>query len=79
MRCLREFEPGEQILRRDNPPDTSNPGAPLSSYDSDSWEPRTEEKGLIARSMFYMATRYDGSDTPNAATYRFGILSTLLA
>ena len=62
-------------------------GAPGSSYDSDSWEPREEDKGIVARAAFYMATRYDGtdadvpdlelSDTPDAATYHFGKLSTL--
>jgi hypothetical protein len=46
-------------------------------------------KGPIARALFYMAVRYDGtdpdvpdlelSDTPNAAAYVFGKLSTLLA
>jgi hypothetical protein len=50
--------------------------------------PRPEEKGDIARAMFYMAVRYEGgeatpdlklSDTPNAATYTFGRLSDLLA
>ncbi|WCN07610.1 endonuclease [Marinomonas mediterranea] len=30
--------------------------------DSDSWEPRDEVKGDVARMMFYMDTRYDGSD-----------------
>ena len=64
-------------------------GAPGSSYDSDSWEPREDDKGVVARAAFYMATRYDGadadvpdlelSDTPDPATYRFGKLSTLLA
>ncbi len=62
--------------------------APLCSYDSNSWQPRPEERGDIARAMFYMAARYDGSDpltldlelsnTPNAAAGRFGRLSTLL-
>lgn len=28
--------------------------------DSDSWEPRDEVKGDVARSLFYMATRYEG-------------------
>jgi len=28
-------------------------------YDSDSWEPRDEIKGDVARMMFYMAVRYD--------------------
>lgn len=30
--------------------------------DSDSWEPRDEVKGDVARMLFYMAVRYDGSD-----------------
>lgn len=29
-------------------------------YDSDSWEPRDEVKGDVARMIFYMATRYEG-------------------
>lgn len=65
--------------------------APLCSYDIDSWEPRDSEKGDIARIMFYMATRYDGSDpgtidlqladTPSspASAGRFANLSTLLS
>jgi len=32
----------------------------LSSADSDSWEPGEEEKGDIARALFYMAVRYTG-------------------
>lgn len=31
--------------------------------DSDSWEPRDEVKGDIARMIFYMATRYEGNDS----------------
>jgi endonuclease I len=64
------------------------PLAPACSYDSNSFEPRDVEKGDIARAMFYMATRYDGSepltldleidDSPAAATGRFAKLSTLL-
>ncbi len=34
--------------------------APWSSSDSDSWEPGDEEKGDLARAMFYMAVRYTG-------------------
>lgn len=70
-------------------PSSSYSGAPASSYDIHSWEPRDADKGAIARSLFYMAVRYDGtdadvpdlelSDTPDAALYRFGKLSTLLA
>ena len=80
---------GNKFYDETTPPGSSYPDAPLSSYDADSWEPRTEEKGIIARSMFYMATRYDGSDldvpdlelsdSPSAAQYRFGKLTTLLA
>jgi endonuclease I/PKD repeat protein len=29
-------------------------------YDNDSWEPRDEVKGDVARMIFYMATRYEG-------------------
>jgi hypothetical protein len=62
--------------------------APLCSYDSNSWEPRDTEKGDIARTMFYMATRYDGgepltldlelSESPSTSLGRFAKLSTLL-
>lgn len=31
-------------------------------YDSDSWEPRDEIKGDIARMLFYMAVRYEGDN-----------------
>jgi endonuclease I len=70
-------------------PISMHPEAPGSTYDNNSWEPRQDEKGTIARAMFYMAVRYDGSDPdvpdlelsdfPDAAASRFGKLSTLLA
>lgn len=70
-------------------PGSSHPESPASTYDSNSWEPRDVEKGDIARAAFYMAVRYDGSDsdvpdielsdTPNEGLFRFGKLSTLLA
>jgi endonuclease I len=70
-------------------PGSTHPSSPQSTYDSDSWEPRNEDKGFIARAAFYMAVRYDGtdadvpdlelSDTPNSSLYRFGKLTTLLA
>jgi len=57
-------------------------------YDADSWEPRDEMKGDIARIIFYMTVRYDGeagepnltlaetvNNSPNPI---FGKLSTLL-
>lgn len=34
--------------------------APDTYYDSDSWEPRDEVKGDVARMIFYMAVRYEG-------------------
>ncbi|MBT3206907.1 MAG: T9SS type A sorting domain-containing protein [Bacteroidetes bacterium] len=38
-------------------------GVPTGSYkDNDSWEPRDEDKGDIARIIFYMATRYEGTN-----------------
>lgn len=36
--------------------------APGNKRDSDSFEPRDEVKGDVARMMFYMATRYEGKD-----------------
>jgi len=38
-------------------------GSSFSYYDGDSFEPRDEVKGDVARIIFYMAVRYDGSDT----------------
>lgn len=73
--------------------DRSEPGAmvpplaPDCSQDDDSWEPPDEVKGDIARVVFYMDTRYDGTDTPtdialgdaaDAANGVFGKLSSLL-
>lgn len=64
------------------------PLAPGCSYDLDSWEPPDEVKGDLARVIFYMDTRYDGSDTrtdiavgevADPAKGTFGKLSTLLA
>jgi len=42
----------------------AHPEAPLCRDDADSWEARPIEKGDLARSMFYLDTRYegDGSD-----------------
>ncbi len=34
-----------------------------TSTDSDSWQPSTNERGDIARSLFYMDVRYDGNDS----------------
>lgn len=69
------------------------PGAPECLWDPNGgqgrlWAPRPVERGDIARSMFYMAVRYDGrdeatmnlnvGDDPATAAGRFGRLSTLL-
>ncbi len=42
--------------------DTEHDEAEGNYYDSDSWEPRDEVKGDIARIIFYMATRYEGEN-----------------
>ena len=62
--------------------------APGCSKDANSWEPRDDEKGDVARSCFYMAVRYDASDggttdlelsdAPNSSNSEFGKLITLL-
>lgn len=67
---------------------TVPPLAPACSRDSDSWEPREVEKGELARTIFYMAMRYDGTDpltldlevanTPNTSQGRFANLAALL-
>jgi endonuclease I len=38
----------------------THPRAGDSTYDSNSWEPRDEDKGRVARAILYMATRYAG-------------------
>lgn len=64
--------------------------APANSFDSDSFEPRDEVKGDVARMMLYMDTRYEGIDdvTPDLLLVdaitstgepRLGKLCTLLA
>ncbi|MCU0781835.1 MAG: endonuclease, partial [Akkermansiaceae bacterium] len=63
--------------------------APDCRYDATTWAPAPGEKGDIARAMFYLAVRYDGSDPltldlelgsdPSPVAGRFGRLSTLLA
>ncbi len=36
--------------------------APLTTLDPDSWEPAPGDRGLLARALFYIATRYDGDE-----------------
>lgn len=45
----------------------AHPEAPLCRDDADSWEARPVEKGDLARSMFYMDTRYEGDGTDGFA------------
>lgn len=40
-------------------------GAPGNFTDDDSFEPRDEVKGDVARMIFYMAVRYDGEEFPD--------------
>lgn len=40
----------------------AHPLAPLSSLDADSWEPPAGQRGALARCLFYVAVRYDGSE-----------------
>lgn len=68
----------------DNPYST----IPGCYYDSNSWEPRDEVKGDVARIIFYMATRYEGEngeldlvvvdEVNTAPAPEHGKLSTLL-
>lgn len=66
----------------------SDPFAPESFKDGDSWEPHDRDKGVVARALLYMMVRYDGSDVlttdlmlsdSTGATGTHGVLSTLLA
>lgn len=43
--------------------------APQTSMDSDSFEPPDASKGNVARGIFYMATRYDGSEANTTALW----------
>lgn len=51
-----DFDNGGSLYTDDN-------GVTGCYYDSDSWEPRDEVKGDVARMMFYMTVRYEGDDT----------------
>ena len=81
--------------RTDHPTDpaVAPADAPQCLYDANFgqgglWTPRPSERGDLARAMFYMAVRYDGSDAgtvdlelgeaPNPAQGFFGNLTTLL-
>ena len=65
--------------------------SPINSVDSDSFEPRDDIKGDVARMMFYMDTRYEGTgsdSTPDlelvnrittTSESKLGLLCTLVA
>lgn len=65
-----------------------NDEAPGNYADADSWEPRDEVKGDVARMIFYMSVRYEGDDgfadlevndlVGNGSAPHIGRLSTLL-
>nr|WP_235991882.1 endonuclease [Metabacillus schmidteae] len=67
---------------------TAQKEAPDTYADSDSWEPRDEVKGDVARMIFYMAVRYEGDNgeldlevnenVNNGSAPLHGKLSTLL-
>lgn len=53
-----DFDEGGSIVR-----DTYGAGSSYCYRDSDSFEPRDEVKGDVARILFYMAVRYEGDKT----------------
>src|SRR2546426_7165289 len=87
---------GNKLFDESDPTDRNyhnpaNPGAPLCSSDTDSWEPPAMVKGDIARALFYMAVRYEGDTSAeqdlkltdrlsviSSATNYMGRLTTLL-
>lgn len=79
---------GSLVFDASTQPVSTFPGAIGSDFDFDSWEPPDDVKGNVARACFYMAVRYDGSDSatsdlrlgtsPNSNQAVFGKLLTLL-
>lgn len=98
--CLAEVNVlrGDRVYDNTSPDHPTDPaiapaGAPQCLYDANFgqgglWTPRPSERGDLARAMFYLAVRYDGSDAgtvdlelgdmPNASQAVFGNLKTLL-
>jgi len=86
----KDFDTGGTAYTDASPPSgySGNTGCYQTT---DSWEPRNEDKGDVARIIMYMATRYEGTDTsydleivdyidtaPNNEPF-YGKLSTLLS
>ena len=63
-----ESDPGDPFYRI-----PGHPLAPQTSRDSDSWQPPPQERGDIARAMFYLDVRYDGTGSVHHGL-RAGIL-----
>jgi 3-phytase len=55
LRSNLPFDEGTSVVAFD-------PFAPESFSDGNSWEPLDRDKGVVARALLYMMTRYDGSD-----------------
>lgn len=83
----RDFDNGGTLYIDASPPAgyDGNTGCYSST---NTWEPRDEDKGDVARMMMYMAVRYEGTDTgfdlelvdaTNTSGPNYGKLSTLLA
>jgi len=60
---LRPADPGVNSSRGNKDFDNGGAQHPVATgcyYDEDSWEPRDEVKGDVARMIFYMSVRYEG-------------------
>ena len=88
----RDFDYGTTTYTDPTPPSGYTGVTGCKSYGSYTFEPRDEDKGDVARMLFYMAVRYDGGDTSydlelvdyvNSAASNnqpyYGKLTTLLA
>lgn len=88
----RDFDEGANAYIDSSPPSGYSSATDCSYDDANDFEPRDEDKGDVARMIFYMAVRYEGTDTSydlelvdytysDAGTNEplYGKLSTLLA
>ncbi len=84
----RDFDNGGTLYIDASPPSGYSGDTGCYSSPSNTWEPRDEDKGDVARMMMYMAVRYEGTDTSfdlelvdaiDTSGPNYGKLSTLLA